>query len=659
MRWLFRLMGLVALLAIVLAVSILMLPGDRIARIAADQISSLMGREVTMQGDTTVSFFPVLGISTGQVTVANAPWSKAGPMFVAQSLKIGVEPQALFGGEIRITGLEAVDPKILLERSADGAVNWKIGVDGVASSGQGESGPAVSKPLALTLDRALIRNANLTYINHATGDRVAIPSMDIDLRWPDYEGTAQFDVTLRPAGEDVSVSGHLDDVANFIAGGVSALEATVSTQGGTANFSGRAGAEPQVGGRLTVDVDSTARVFSALGLPPPSLPAGLGRAVRAETDFFFTPDMRLSLRDSILMLDGNRVTGAMDVIFGVEKPSFKAKLDAGVLDLTGLSADEGTSDGEGHAKASGWSTTAIDADALALADGEIAFVANSVELGDFTLGKTSTLMTLTRSRLVVELREVQAYDGTITGQFVMNNRSGLSVGGDLVARGINLETFLADAIDVSRFATKVDGDLKFLGIGNSPHAIMNSLSGEGALKTGRGVISGLDLDRLMRSGDGTGGTTVFDSLNASFTMNDGNLRNDDLLITLPLAKAEGAGRIGLGAQDIDYLFTPVLLEGENRRSIAIPVRIRGPWSNPRITPDLEKAIDLNFKEERARLEQRLEEEREALEAQANDEVNRILEKELGVTRQEGQSVEDAIRDRAADALKEELFKLFD
>ena len=84
-----------------------------------------------------------------------------------------------------------------------------------------------------------------------------------------------------------------------------------------------------------------------------------------------------------------------------------------------------------------------------------------------------------------------------------------------------------------------------------------------------------------------------------------------------------------------------------------------PWSNPRIPPDLEKAIDLNFKEERARLEQRLEEEREALEAQANDEVNRILEKELGVTRQEGQSVEDAIRDRAADALKEELFKLFD
>jgi AsmA protein len=658
-RWLFRLFGLVIVLAIVLAVSILMLPGERIARIAADQISALTGREVTLQGDTTVTFYPVLGISTGQVTVANAPWSDARPMFVAQSLKIGVEPQALFGGEIRITGLEAVDPTILLERSADGAANWKIGVDGVASSGQDESGSAVSKPLALTLDRALITNANLTYINHATGDRVAMPSMDFALRWPDYEGTAQFDVTLRPEGEAVSVSGHLEDVGNFIAGGVSVLEVTVSAPGGTASFSGRVGAEPQIGGRLIADFGSTVRVFSALGLPAPNIPSGLGRAISGETDFFVTPDMRISLRDTKLALDGNHVTGAVDVFLSGDKPRFKAKLDAGMLDLKGLSADEGTSGGEGGAKAFGWSAAPIDADALALADGEIALVADSVDLGSFNLGTTSTLVTLTRSRLVFELREVQAYDGSTSGQFVLNNRSGLSVGGDLAARGINLEALLSDAIGVSRFAAKADGNLKFLGIGNSLHAIMSSFSGEGALKTERGVISGFDLDRLMRSGDGTGGTTVFDSLSATFNMKDGNLLNEDLLLTLPLAKAEGEGRIGLGAQDIDYLFTPVLLEGENRRSIAIPVRIRGPWSNPRITPDLEKAIDLNFEEEKARLEQRLEEEREALEAKANDEVNRVLEKELGVTRQEGQSVEDALRDRAGEALKEELFKLFD
>ncbi len=666
MRWLLRLVGLVVVLALVAVVSIMMLPGDRIARIASDQISSLTGREVTMQGDTTVSFYPVLGISTGRVTVANAPWSDAGPMFSAQSLKIGVEPQALFGGDIRITGLEAVGPKILLERAANGAVNWEIGVEGVAPSGQseGETAPAPSNPLALTLDRALITDADLTYVDHGTGERIAMPGMDFDLRWPEYEGTATFDATLRPAGQPVQVSGHLDKVGNFIAGGVSALETTITAPGGNVTFTGRAGVQPQVAGQVTADLNDTARFMSSMGLAAPDIPKGLGRAMGAQADVTFTQDMRLALRDTTLNLDNNRLTGAADVMLGGDKPRFNAQLNAGALDLRGLSADDGAAGSaggstSGEAASSGWPKTPIDAGALALADGEIALVADSVNLGDFKIGKTRTLMTLTRSRMVFELRELQAYDGTITGQFVMNNRSGLSVGGDMAARGINLETFLTDAIDVSRFAAKADGDLKFLGVGNSLHAIMNSLSGDGAIKTGRGVISGIDLDRLMRSGDGTGGTTVFDSLGASFNMENGNLRNDDLLMTLPLAKAEGEGRIGLGAQDIDYLITPVLLEGENRRGLAIPVRIRGPWANPRITPDLEKAIDLNLKEEKEKLEQRVREERKELEAKAEEEVNRALEKELGVTREDGQSVEDAIKDRAEDALKEELFKLFD
>jgi len=661
MRWLLRLVGLVVVLALVAVVSIMMLPGDRIARIAADQISSLTGRNVTMEGDTTVSFYPVLGISTGQVTVANAPWSEAGPMFTAQRLKIGVEPVALFGGDIRITGLEAVSPKILLERAANGAVNWEIGVEGVAPSGQEDSTAAPSNPLALTLDRALISDADLTYVDHGTGERIAMPGMDFDLRWPKYEGTATFDATLRPAGQPVQVSGHLDKVGNFIAGGVSALETTVAAPGGHVTFSGRAGVQPQVAGRVSADLDSTARFMSSLGVAAPEIPTGLGRALGAETDVTFTQDMRLTLRDTTLTLDGNRLTGAADVDLDGDKPRFNAQLNAGALDLSGLAADDGAAGASGDqgGASSGWPKTPIDAGALALADGEIALVADSVDLGDFKIGKTRSLMTLTRSRMVFELRELQAYDGTITGQFVMNNRSGLSVGGDMAARGINLETFLSDAIDVSRFAAKADGDLDFLGVGNSLHAIMNSLSGSGTIKTGRGVISGIDLDRLMRSGDGTGGTTVFDSLGASFTMKNGNLRNDDLLMTLPLAKAEGEGRIGLGAQDIDYLITPVLLEGENRRGLAIPVRIRGPWANPRITPDLEKAIDLNLKEEKEKLEQRVREERKELEAKAEEEVNRALEKELGVTREEGQSVEDAVKDRAEDALKEELFKLFD
>src|SRR5690554_2814243 len=166
---------------------------------------------------------------------------------------------------------------------------------------------------------------------------------------------------------------------------------------------------------------------------------------------------------------------------------------------------------------------------------------------------------------------------------------------------------------------------------------MHSLSGNLKLATGRGVISGFDLDRLMRTGDGTGGTTVFDEVAASFVIKDGDMRGDDLKMTMPLATATGRGRIGLGARDIDYLFTPVLLQGESRRGLAIPVRIRGPWSSPKIRPDLDKAIDLNFKEEREKLDREMD-------RFVEKEIDRFVEKELGVKVEEGKSLEDAIKE---------------
>jgi AsmA protein len=162
------------------------------------------------------------------------------------------------------------------------------------------------------------------------------------------------------------------------------------------------------------------------------------------------------------------------------------------------------------------------------------------------------------------------------------------------------------------------------------------------------VISGIDLDRLLRGGDVTGGTTIFEAMTASFTIAEGTLRNDDLAMRLPPLRAEGEGRIGLGARDIDYLFTPVLLEGETSEGLAIPVRIRGPWENPKIRPDMEKAIDLN-----------LDAERDALEQEAEDRLEREIRERFDITPEEGQSLEDAARDKLEDRARRELRKLFE
>lgn len=656
MPMLMRLAVLVVVTLVVGVVSLLLLPSDRIASIAADQISRQTGRAVTLEGKTRITLWPILGVSTERFTVANAPWSDAGPMLQAERLKIGVAPQALWGGAVRITGLEASAPQIRLERAADGRVNWQLGVEGVAPSGQSDgAGPASVPRLALTLDRALISQARVSYADHASGQITVLSGLDLDLRWPDYDGAASFDIgadALDGSGGRIALSGRLDPVRAIMEGGLSTLEARLTAQGGALEYAGRISAVPEAQGTLTASLDDTARFLAAFGLAGADIPAGLGRSAALSTQVTLSAGSRIALRDTGLTLDDNRLTGGADLDLSGAIPQVSAQLRAGDLDFSAVTNSGGA---EGGDVADGWSTAALDAAPLALVEGEFALVADSVALGDLRLGPTRTRATLTRSRLVFDIAQMQLYGGDLTGEFVINNRSGLSVGGDLRAQGLDLQPLLRDALDLSRLTGRADAEVKFLGVGQSMDSIMSSLSGNGSVATGRGVIDGIDLDRLMRSGNLTGGTTVFDSLTASFTMQGGVLRNSDLLLSLPLARAEGRGRVGLGARDIDYLFTPTLLSGEDRRGLAIPVRIAGPWHSPRITPDLEKAIDLNLQQEREDLEDRVEAERDKLEARALEKV----QEELGITVDEGQSVEDAVRDKLEEEVGKGLLRLFD
>ena len=658
MKWIIRLFGLLVVIAAILLGALFFLPGERIARIAADQISAATGRQVEMSGETALSFYPVLGISTGRVTVANADWSDAGPMISADSFKLGVDPAVLWGGDIRITGLEAVNPTILLERAADGRVNWELGVEGVAPSGTAEPGkPAQSRALALTLDRALITGATLQYIDHASGQQTTLANSDFELRWPAYQGEATFDATLRPAGQDVKIAGQLGTVAKFIEGGISDMSASVAAPGGTLNFQGRGDTTPELTGRLEADLKDTGEFLAALGLSGIDIPKGLGRALKAGGEVTFTKDLRIALREGMLQLDHNSMSVAADIAIGGDKPRINAQLRAGALDFSELASGNsapssggggGGAQTTGTAVSSGWSRDPIDMSALGQIDGEVALVADRLDFGTFNFGKTRILATIDNSRAVFGLRELQGYGGTVTGEFVANNRSGLSVGGDMTAKGINMQSLLTDAAGITRFSTTGTARLKFLGVGASVDAIMKSLSGNASIRTGNGHISGFDLDKLMRSGNGTGGTTVFDSLSASFAIKDGQMYNNDLAMAMPLAKATGEGRIGLGNQDIDYTFTPALLAGENTRGLAIPVRIHGPWASPRFTPDLEKAIDLNLQEEKKKLKRK-----------ARKEANELLMKELGIQAEDGQSAQDALKKKLEKDAAKELLKLFD
>mgnify|MGYP003384695734 FL=1 len=647
-----RIIWALLLTVVVTVVLLLFLPADRIARLAAEQIQAQTGRDVSITGDVSMTLWPVLGVSAGEIEVGNADWARQGSMLTARNAAIGIDAMALLSGEIKITNIEAASPTIRLESRKDGRASWVFTDASGEAAFETETTPD-REAQAFSLQKLTVTDATLIYDAEGS-DLVSYSGVDLALDWPERLGAADIQATLRPAGADVDVVATINGFAGFIAGDVQPVVARIKTSGGSLSLNGRASTAGDVAGRLGLKLSDTDAFLRALGLDGADLPRGLGRSVDMDADLTLTSDRRLSLRGMQADLGGNTITGAADISLN-GTPQINAQISAGALDLKGATQGDSSSASSAGSVGTGWPKDSIDASGLAAFNGEIALTASSIDLGSFQLGKTRALIKNDRSRMVFEMREVQAYDGTVSGEFVMNNRGGLSVGGKIFAKSVSVQKVLRDAMDVERLTGNGDAEISFLGSGSNVDAIMRSLSGNGALRLGQGTIQGLDLNTLMGSGNGSGGTTVFDSLGATFAINAGNLRNDDLLFVLPNYEARGKGRVGLGAQDIDYLFTPAALRANSGKGIAIPVSIKGPWSNPRIQPDLEAAINLNLAEEKAKLKEKA----KALEDDTKARAQEKLEKELGVSTQDGQSVEDAVKKKLEDKLKGELFKLFD
>ncbi|APG47700.1 AsmA family protein [Phaeobacter porticola] len=647
MRLLMRI-GMALVVAVVLLVAgLLLLPGEKLAQLAATQIEAQTGRKITFGGRVGYTLWPTLGVKADRVALSNAPWAGPEPMLTAERLTIGVAAADLLQGKVRVTELSAVLPQLSLSTRADGTGNWVLEPADAASevaSTAPTSGGMDSLPISI--EALNLTGATLRYAPHGETP-VEMKQVDLALQWPDPTGTVVADITLRPAGDPVQIEAEIGTFEAFLAGQVSSVGASVTAADTVLRFDGRANTAGAATGRITGQSTNLARSLAVLG-------AAQGTDVPAVktwligSDLTYTTDGRLALRDLTLEADSNKLRGAADVTLG-DVPKVTARLSGDQLDLSALlpsgdadlpsAAAAGTGD---DPVSDGWSRERMDFGWLAALNTEIALDVQAVETGSVRLGPSKLDLSLDNSRAVLKLQPATVFDGQLQGQLVVNNRNGLSVGGKLSFQNIRLEQALGQTMGYDRLNGEALGELEYLGVGNSVAEIMSSLSGKGWLEVGKGFFTGFDLEQLMRSGSGNGGSTVFDQLTASYTMAGGNLTNNDLLLTLRGLRAEGEGRIGLGAQDLDYLFTPSLQRGDGSTRLSIPVVITGPWNDPKIRPDLKRALEPEI---------------DAVEQQAKDRLREKLSEELDTEIAPEQDINEAIRDRIEKEAKDQLLRL--
>lgn len=653
MRWIIRAVGVLVSLVVLGVAGLFLIPAERIAGIAAQQFEAATGRQLAIGGAVRPSIYPVIGARVENLTISNAGWAESGPMLQAEWVDLGLDLAALIRGDLVVRRFEAHSPRIVVERAADGRLNWLF--EGAGEGGASARGTNVR---GLSLERAQISNASVRFIDRETGADMQLEAIDLTLSMPQFDGPGDLALSGRRNGQDFTAEARIGSVAGVLGGEVSTLSMVLRAGGASASFEGRGGLQPLAAeGRATLEGPGLAPLVALAGGTGEPLPAGARPLVLAG-QVTLAPAGSVHLRDATLTAGPNRLAMALDLALDGERPRLSGEVNAASLDLTPFIG--GTEGGAGGAaQGTGWPRDTIDASALGLMDAAVAFSVGPVRTGIGDLEMARGSVAIDRARGVLELREARMFDGTLRGELVANNRSGLSVGGNLSAGSVALLPLLRQFTGFERLSGTGTLELRFLGVGNTVDAIMRSLSGQGRLALGQGEIIGFDLGGMLRNLDmsymGEDNRTIFQSLAGTFTIENGILRNQDLAMQASPVSVTGRGAVDLGAQVLDYRIIPeALRNAETGEALRVPLIITGPWAAPRFRLDLEGLAEQRLREEAERLEARAREEAARLEERARARIDQELQQRLGIERQEGQRAEDALREGGRERLEQEL-----
>ncbi len=650
MRWILRLLGAVVVLACLAVGVVLLIPAERIAQMAGDRIAQATGRTVTITGEASPTLWPDLGVVVEGLSIGNPRWAGDAPMIRAERVNVGVAWAGLFSGDIRVERAELEGAEIMLVRAADGRVSWDMGGEDLTAE---DAGPRRQ----VGFDEAVITGARVRYLDLEGGADWDVAGLDATIRLPEAGGAVAIAARGTLNGTPLELSGTIDSVAGLLAGEARPVQADLTWRGGTAEFDGQLALDATAEGALVLEATSLAPLVALAGAEMPDLPRGLGSDLIAVTgNVTLAREGSVHLRAAELRLDQTVLNVALDLVPGEDRPMLRGTITGGAITLPGLLASA-----DGTTEASGWPRDVIDVSGLFATDADLTVRTQSLDLGAVTLSDIDLRATLTRGRVVFDIASIGTYGGQLAGQFVINGRGGLSVGGDLILADVALQPLMMAMAGYERLEGTGSASLEFLGVGNDLYTIMDGLEAEGDITLGQGAILGLDLAGMLRNFDpgfrGEGQRTVYDRVAANFLVREGVLMNDDLLLEATWGEVQGEGSADLAAMTVDYLLTPeIRRDAEGVATLRAPIRISGPWAGPQIRPDLEALAALELAEEAARLEeearQRFEEEEDRLEALARERANEVL----GTQIEPGDTPED-IRRRLEEATREELLRL--
>jgi AsmA protein len=590
------------------------------------QIAALVkqqtGRDLTIDGDISLSFLPRLAVSVNDVTFQNAPWASSPHMAKMDQLEIVLKIMPLIRGEVALDRFIMRGPEIDLSVNRQGVGNWVFDTPAQTApapapdaSAEEEGGftPTITD---IQLGEISLINGQVRFANLATGGAYEASDINLDVSLPSLDAPLGLNGSVVWNGDKVDLGLDVASPRAFSVGEPSDIRLDISAPKVTANFSGTGSLSPvlTINGAASLDIPSLRALAEWAGQP---MAPGDGFGPLELNGTAAIVGDKYSFTGATLAFDGMNGTGDLAIDAGRSRPKLTGalaldKLDANVYLGDGPSnsapASAGGQGGGGSAPAAiGWSEAPIDLSGLKAIDADLDLSVGEILFQDLTIGKSALDVVINGGKLTAKLTELALYEGAGVGQLTLDGSRGTpSVGANFNLKNLSAYPFLKDAAGFERLEGLAAFNINVTTRGVSQKAMMSALNGSGAVNFADGAIRGINIAELSRnvfsaatSGWESGGSqsTDFSELGGTFSIARGILTNNDLKMLSPLVRVAGRGTVNMPDQTLNYRVEPKLaatLEGQGGsgdvKGIEVPIVISGPWSNPSFTPDLAAII---------------------------------------------------------------------
>ncbi len=657
-----KIFKLVAYLVLVLVVFVAAATGVFVATFDAnaykqdlqDLVREQTGRDLQFFGDVGLTIYPVLGMKLGALSFSNAKGFGAQPMVKVNHVSISVDVASLIAFKPEVAQLVLRDLEINLQKNSSGVSNWddllkqESSVVGTDSSSSATAG---GEPIKISgaFGGLNIENAALLWKDDQAGVEYRISDLDLTTGriTPDAPFPMQMHVVVQ-SGDEINVRLDLNSRIQYL---IEQNRLQLS--------------------QLSLKLDANG---SLMPFDPVKLAFG-------------SESMMLDLNANAINMQGLQL-GLNDLLFKGQvnvhdytQPSVSFKLAAETLDVDALlgTPPPGSQPAE------------VDPQPVETGSAEDVEIKLPMELlrslqidGAITIARLKLQnlwleqvnLRVNTKNGVIDLKPIQLalYDGNFDGAIQVNamgNKPEYRI--RKILKTVQVGKLLTDFSGEDKISGTMNASVSVATSGEWLSELKKNSTGDMSLKFTDGALKGFNLRYLIDKAkaklrgeaipDEDAQTTDFSSLGLTGKINRGVFSSNDLDLQAPALRVSGAGKANLNNDTVDYLVKAKLvgsLKGQQGGSsdelsgLMIPVRIKGPFTDPNIDVQLDEMLKAQNAQkiaaEKAKLEAEIEAEKAALEAAKQKE----LEKQKAVLEAKKAAAKAKAKKKVEDKLKKLL-----